>query len=97
MRLWNKGASSGSRRLLVALLLCLLAAAAVAQAAHFHKNEADAHHACTVCAVHAPALAPAAILLPPPRSIVRAIHVDSKEVHYCVSTPTAFIRPPPSV
>jgi hypothetical protein len=81
----------------VLLLVLLLAAGTVAQAAHFHKD-ADDHHACVVCAVHATALAPAtAISLPPPRAMVRAIQVDSAVVRYCTSTPSSFIRPPPSV
>jgi hypothetical protein len=80
----------------IALLICLLAMSVV-QAAHFHKDGSDPHHACAVCAIHAPALASATIQITPPQVMVRSVHFDGDNSHHSVATLTTFIRPPPSV
>jgi hypothetical protein len=85
------------RRWTVALLVCLLVATSIVQVAHYHKDNASPHHACTVCATHAPALAARVGQLLPPTAALRPIYIAQIIEHSTPATPANFIRPPPSV
>ncbi len=80
----------------VLALVLLLAISSVAQAAHFHKEKSDSHHACTVCAAHAPALVAVATTILPRACSAGQVHAAEVSDPLLLLARTFFIRPPPS-